>query len=143
MPITAIAAATTILANAMKALDSLREQAKGSKDTALKENISKLYDSLLDLKAAVVRVEEENSQLRQKAAGAKPEPEVRQVGAVNYYYVGEKGPYCQPCYDDKHKLVMLTPPQDWNNGIRRKCEVCEKFFYEKPMDFAPGFAVIR
>ena len=57
MPLTNVAAATQILANAMKALDSLREQSKGSKDISLKENISKLYDSLLDLKAAVLRVD--------------------------------------------------------------------------------------
>jgi len=35
----------------MKLLDSVREQAKGSKDLALKENISNLYNDLLDLKA--------------------------------------------------------------------------------------------
>ena len=71
------------------------------------------------------------------AVVGKPEPEIRQVGAVNYYFVGDKGPYCQPCYDGKEKLVMLTPPQDWSGGVRRKCEICNKFFYEKPMtDFA-------
>jgi hypothetical protein len=62
-----------------------------------------------------------------------PELEIRQVGAVNYYFVGDKGPYCQPCYDDKGKRVMLSPPQEWNGGIRRKCEVCNKYFYERPM----------
>src|SRR5438552_2422492 len=103
MSLTAAAAATTILANAMKALDSLREQAKGSKDAALKENISKLYDNLLDLKDVVIRVEEEDSELRRKIAQANiaakpPEPEIKTVGAVNYYFVGDKGPYCQPCY---------------------------------------------
>jgi hypothetical protein len=36
------------------------------------------------------------------------EPEIRQVGAVNYYFVGDKGPYCQPCYDVKGKLVLST-----------------------------------
>ena len=54
-----------ILANSMKALDSLREQAKSSSDLTLKANISTLYDSLLDLKAAVLRVEDENTELRQ------------------------------------------------------------------------------
>jgi hypothetical protein len=75
----------------------------------------------------------------QKAA----KPEIKQVGAANFYFVGEKGPYCQPCYDDKRKLVFLTPPQNWGGGIRRKCEVCGRFFYEKPQeDLTPGFAVV-
>jgi hypothetical protein len=129
----------------MKALDSLREQAKGSKDNALKENISKLYDSLLDLKAAVIRVEEENGELRRKIAQhveRSPKPAIKQVGAVNFYFVGDEGPYCQPCYDGKQKLVALTPPQEWNGGIRRKCELCNKFFYEKPMDLSPAFVVV-
>ena len=149
MSLTTVAAATQILANALKALDSLREQSKSSKDNALKENISKLYDSLLDLKAAVLRVEEENSELRRAIAqraggvGKQPDPEIKQVGAVNYYFVGEKGPYCQPCYDDRRKLIALTPAQDWNNGVRRKCEVCGKYFYEKPMDLAPAFGTVR
>ena len=66
MSFTAVSAATTILSNAMKAIDSLREQAKSSKDASLKDNISKLFDSLLDLKAAVLRVEEENAELKAK-----------------------------------------------------------------------------
>lgn len=60
-----------ILANALKALDSLREQAKGSKDATLKENISKLYDNVLDLKAAVLRVEQENNELMARIRDAE------------------------------------------------------------------------
>jgi hypothetical protein len=71
------------------------------------------------------------------------EPEIKQVGAVNYYFVGDKGPYCQPCYDDKRKLVVLTPTQDWNGGIRRKCEVCNKFFYGKLMTDFQGPIYIK
>jgi hypothetical protein len=133
MPLTAVAAATTILTNAMKALDSLREQAKGSKDANLKENISKLYDNLLDLKAAVIRVEEENSELKRtiaQSAEKPPEPELKQVGTAIYYFVGDNGPYCQPCYDCNHRLVWLTPLIDYAGGRGRKCEVCNKVFFE-------------
>lgn len=77
------------------------------------------------------------------AIGKSPEPEIRQVGAVNYYFVGDKGPYCQPCYDEKGKRIFLTPPQKWNGGIRRKCEVCNKFFYEKPMTDFHGPVYLR
>jgi len=135
MALTTVAAATAILANAMKALDSLREQAKGSKDVALKENISNLYDSLLDLKAAVIRVEEENSELRRtiaERAEKPPEPEPRQVGSAIYYFVGEKGPYCQPCYDVNHRLALLAPQVEYAGGRGRKCEACKAVFFETP-----------
>ena len=125
----------------MKALDSLREQAKGSKDAALKENISKLYDSLLDLKAIVIRVDEENADLRRRLAAQTQAPEARPVGATIFYFVGDKGPYCQPCYDDKHKLVALPAAQESNDGIYRRCNLCKQCFWEKPEDLSAAFGV--
>ena len=134
MTLTSVSAATGILSNAMKLLDSVREQAKGSKDLALKESISNLYNDLLDLKAAHLRVEEENADLRRqiaRAADKPPVPKIRQVGAVNYYFVEEEGPYCQPCYDGKSKsLVMVSPPEAWSGGQRRHCPVCHSYFQE-------------
>jgi hypothetical protein len=133
MTLTSISAATTILGNAMKLLDSVREQAKGSKDLALKETISNLYNDLLDLKAAHLRIEEENVELRRQiaqAADKPPAPQIRQVGAVHYYYVNEEGPYCQPCYDDKSKLVRVTPPEPWSGGQRTHCPICHAYFQE-------------
>ena len=142
MALTSIAAATTILTNATKLLDSLREQAKSSKDTTLKEGISKLYDYLLDLKAAHIRVEEENAELRRQLSQPSPSPTIRQVASANYYYVGEAGPYCQPCFDSKEKLILLSPPQASSGGIYRKCYVCGKFFWEKPVDDGPAFGIV-
>ena len=105
--LTNIAAATQILANALKALDSLREQAKGSNDTALKENISKLYDSLLDLKAVVVRVQDENAALQRKIEqlalplpekSAKRTPNIRCLGAATSHL--RQGLNSNSWYDD-------------------------------------------
>lgn len=61
-----------------------------------------------------------------------PEPEIRQVGTTNYYFVGDEGPYCQPCYDLNHKKIRLMPGQDYAGGFGRKCEVCNKVFMEGP-----------
>ncbi|MGA8272191.1 MAG: hypothetical protein WB919_11585 [Candidatus Sulfotelmatobacter sp.] len=132
MTLTSVSAATTILANAMKLLDSVREQAKGSKDLALKENISNLYNDLLDLKAAHIRIEEENAELRRTIARAaeKPVPKIKQVGLANYYFVGIEGPFCQPCYSVNGRLVPLAPQNRYAGGIGRKCEVCNKVFFE-------------
>jgi hypothetical protein len=140
--VTVAAAAAQILSNTLSALNAVRERAKSSKDTDLKDHISTLYDSLLSLKEAVMRVTEENSELRRRITELelppqKQEPELRQVGSVNYYYDGDKGPCCQPCYDGKGKLTVLTPAEGWNGGVRRQCTLCGDYFYEKPMDLSP------
>jgi hypothetical protein len=129
----------------MTALSAIRERAQRSKDNDLKERISALYDSLLSLKEALLRLTQENEELKQRIAileGAeKSMPELRQVGDCNFYFVGEKGPFCQACYDGKGKLTALSPQQRWNGGIRRHCVLCQKYFYEQPMQHFPGFVI--
>ena len=123
-----------IVNNALGVLNAARERAKGSKDSDLKDHISTLQDSLLELKEVVRRLTDENDELRRMIAqleNPKEKPEIRQVGAVNYYFVGDKGPYCQPCYDVKEKLVALSPQQKGPSGaIHRDCLVCQLSFYE-------------
>jgi hypothetical protein len=147
MSLTAVAAASKILADTLSISKTVREQAKGSKDTDLKAHISDLYDSVLSLKEAVMLVADENNALRQRITELEHPPQkptIRQEGDVNYYYVGDEGPYCQPCFDGKGgMLVRLTPVQQWSGGVRRKCEVCNKFFYERPMTDLPTSRFIR
>lgn len=96
--LTNASAATQILGNTLKALESLREQAQKSKDATLKATIIRFYDDLANLKSIVMRVVEENEELRHQLGS--PKPKIRQVGNVNHYYIGDDdGPYCQPCYD--------------------------------------------
>ena len=133
MELTTVAAAMDLLGKASKALDALRERAKTSKDAELKESISNLYDHFLDLKELVLRIKEENADLRRAVAAQAekpPKPEIRQVGETNYYFVGDQGPYCQPCYDGGGKLVNLTPQQRLSGGTGRQCRVCGKTFFE-------------
>jgi hypothetical protein len=137
MPLTAAAAAAKILDTALNLFKSAREQAKVSKDTDLKETISSLFDVVLDLKQAVLLVTEENNQLRAEREKSTEQPKRKQVGEAIYYFVGDEGPFCQPCYDDKKKLVALTPAEPWSGGIRRQCLVCHHFFHEKPMNLNP------
>jgi hypothetical protein len=72
------------------------------------------------------------------ATPAKPEPVLKQVGSANFYFDGDKGPCCQPCYDGQGKLTVLTPPENWNGGVRRQCVLCGKYFYEKPSNWRAG-----
>lgn len=142
MVLTTAAAALQILNNSLTVLKAVRERSQSSKDADLKGLILTLYDSVLSLKESVMLVTDENSELRRKIAelerpAARSEPELKQVGDSNFYFVGDKGPYCQPCYDGKGKLTILTPPEDWNGGVRRQCVLCGEHFYEKAMDNRP------
>jgi len=137
--ITVVAAAVQILDKALGQLNAARERAQGSKDADLKDQISRLYDTMLSLKEVLLRVTEENSDLRHKIEqlenAQKEKPELRQVGDVNYYFVGEKGPFCQVCFDGEGKLVALSPvgPTLSGGGLRRSCPLCKETFYEKRM----------
>jgi hypothetical protein len=133
MSLTATAAAVKILADTLSISKTAREQAKQSKDTELKGLISDLYDSVLSLKEALMLVSDENNELRRRIADLeRPSagPELRQVGSTNYYFQDGKGPYCQPCYDVKEKLIPLAPQAQYAGGLGRKCEVCNKVFFE-------------
>jgi hypothetical protein len=148
MSMTTVSTAVQLLLSARKALNDAREHAATSKDTQMRVLINAAYDQMAELKEAVARVVSENEKLTetiaelQRQREAKPEP--RQVGSSVYYFVSEKGPYCQVCYDTKGKLVLLPQPHDWNGGLRRSCAVCGKHFYDKAQDdFTPGFMVIR
>ena len=133
MDISSVNAALEIISKVSKGLNSVRERAKTSKDSDLKESISNLYDDFIDLKAVIVNLTDENAELRQKIArtsNSTPKPQIRTVGQTNYYYVGEDGPYCQPCYDKDKRLAVLSPLQQNPVGDGRKCNVCTQFFYE-------------
>jgi hypothetical protein len=143
MSLTSVNAAVQLLLSISKTLNAARERAQATKDATLKDLINTLYDDMLALKEVVQRVTDENARLQQSLLVEKSGPEIRQVGAENFYFDGDKGPFCVPCYINKTKLSPLSAPQEWNGGLRRRCPVCEKYFYERPMDDGPAFAVNR
>jgi hypothetical protein len=104
------------------------ERAQQSEDATLKTSIRELYDDVLILKAFVARLVE-NPELR--GAQSEAQPEIRQIGDANYYFVADKGPYCQPCYDREKKLVAPTARQRFAGGMGRKCESCNTTFFEE------------
>jgi hypothetical protein len=137
-PFSVAATAVGLLKSTNDALNALRERAQRSKDLDIKDQINTLYDSVLGLKEVISRLTNENEDLRRQFEQQKRPPEVpktTQVGDTNYYFKGDEGPFCQPCYDTKVKLVALLPSEPWNNGVRRACPVCGEYFYEKRMQF--------
>ena len=137
--------ALQVLGKTTQGLTALRERAKQSRDLDIKDQISTLFDDVLELKDIVSRLLDENKALQTKLESEprpSDKPKIKQVGLANYYYLGDEGPFCQPCYDGKEKLVVLTPPREDNGGIYRRCEVCGKNFWEKPVDETPAFVTI-
>lgn len=133
--------ALSLLDKTTQALSALRERAQRSKDIDIKDQINTLYDSVLSLKEVISRLLDENKGLRRQLEEQQhppEEPKIRQVGETNYYYKGDDGPFCQPCYDADPKakrLVALSPQQTTQWGsIRRDCLVCHQTFYEKKVD---------
>src|SRR5215472_716732 len=135
MSLTSINAAVQLVEKAMSALNGIRERSRSSQDTELNAHISTLYDELFALKEAVIRLTEENEELRRelrRTADEKHKPELKRVGSANFYFDGDKGPCCQPCYEANGILTVLTEQEEWNGGIRRQCLHCKEYFYEKP-----------
>ena len=58
-------------------------------------------------------------------------PQLRMAGLSNHYYVGEKGPYCQPCYDKDKRFCFLSPRRSYGRRIGRRCDVCQNTFFEE------------
>lgn len=128
--------ALSLLGKTSDALNALRERSQRSKDVDIKDQINTLYDIVLQLKEVISRLLDENEDVHRQLAEQQHPPEVpkiRQVGETNYYFFGDEGPYCQPCYDDKKKLVTLTPQRNNSAGRQyRECTVCQQTFYERP-----------
>jgi hypothetical protein len=138
-PIAVANLAITLLGKTTEALNALRERAQRSKDIDIKDQINTMYDNVLQLKEVISRLVDENKNLKRQLEQQQHPPDapkIKQVGQTNYYFRGDEGPFCQPCYDGRAKtLVALTPEQQTRWGsIRRNCPVCHQTFYEKRVD---------
>ena len=125
MAISSVGTALDIVSKTKKALDALRERAKTSKDAALKENISNLYDSFLDLREVILRLTEEVSAM--KAAQTRKPLTYRDPFL---YQENNKTPFCPACYQGKEaREVRLTKVADgWH------CSVCKFMMYTADND---------
>jgi hypothetical protein len=119
----------TLVASAKNA----RDLAKGSSDNELKASISELYDSLIDVKARVFDLDEENRRL--KADIAKKDQVIGPIGQFGYFFHKDnpEQPLCPKCFQNQaSNTVFLGPLHKHNNGLLRKCPVCDYGNYEEP-----------
>src|SRR5262249_26474409 len=107
-PISVASFALSLIKTAGEQLTKLRETAQATKDLEIKEQVGNLYDTINAIKEAFSRLADENRELRRQLETHKLAqavlPKIKQVGETNYYFQGDEGPYCQPCYDKNGKL---------------------------------------
>ena len=81
-PISVATFALSLTTKATDALNALRERAQRSKDLDIKDQISTLYDIVLQLKEVISRLSDENKDLKQHLEAQKQsadKPKIRQV----------------------------------------------------------------
>lgn len=109
------------------------ELAKQSSNHDLKASISELYDSLLDVKARVLELDEENRRL--KAELSQKDQVIGPTGQHGYFFRKDKPeqPLCPKCFQSQpSNEVFLGPLHKHRNGKLRKCPVCNYGNYEEP-----------
>jgi hypothetical protein len=140
-PVSVATLALSFLVKTTEALNALRERSQRSKDIDIKDQINTMYDNVLRLKEVILRLLDENRELERQLEQRQHPPEapkLKQVGETSYYFKGDEGPFCQPCYDDKGKLVALSPQQQSQGGtVFRTCRVCNNIFYEQVKNEPP------
>jgi hypothetical protein len=137
-PISVATFALSLIKTAGEQLNKLRERAQATKDLEIKEHVGNLYDTMNAIKEAFSRLVDENKQLKreleQQQLARVAVPKIKQVGETNYYFQGDDGPFCQPCYDGAAKTLVALSPQhcsDWDHAVTRECPVCRRTFYEQ------------
>jgi hypothetical protein len=118
-----------LVASAKNAVDL----AKASTDHALKSAVSELYDSLLDVKARVLDLDEAVRGLREELAR---KDEIEGPDEANgYFFIKSRPeqPLCPKCYQSTpSSTVFLSPIRNVNDGNMRLCTVCAYKHWETP-----------
>jgi hypothetical protein len=132
----AVASTVQLVSGAVATAKTLRDLLKDTQNHELKAAISDLYDDIIDVKARVLDLDEENRNLR-----AQLEQKDEIVGPFDpfgYFYKKlddeKQKPICPRCFQSMpSNVVFLGPLHMWNNGQRRSCTVCTYHRLETPM----------
>lgn len=119
--LTTVQIASGLAASAKNAVDL----AKSTSNNELKGAVSELYDSVLDVKARVLELDEEVRSL--KAQLAQREEIEGPDGRFGYFHFKSKPnePLCPRCYQSIPSNPVNMGPRDQRaSGIMRFCPVC-------------------
>jgi ribosomal protein L37AE/L43A len=135
MDITAITSAYTAIKNIKDigrlVLDAKVDSEVSEKIQASIERLGEVQDTLFYIREELLSQQEDKEKLKKELAAALAELEmVKSVvyRAPSYWVVKEgkddDGPFCQPCFDDEHKLIRLQGGDNdlWN------CRKCNNSF---------------
>ena len=89
-------------------------------------------DSVLELKAKIIELDEENRNLQRRL---ELKDKITRSGEFGYWFKeGEEDPLCPKCYEGSGKVIYLTSCKPWGNGTRRDCRECSRTYMEKPWE---------
>jgi len=131
-----VASVVQLVGTAITSAKTARDLAKDSSDHQLKGAISDLYDALIDIKARALELDEENrllkAQLVEKAKYVGP------LAPHGYFYEADDRthPICPRCIQERPpKIGFMSDAEEWNDGIRRTCRLCQKKVWETEMSY--------
>jgi hypothetical protein len=122
----AVLTTTQLLGGLVASAKNAVDLAKASSDHALKGAVSELYDSLLDVKARVLDLDEENRGL--KAELARKDEFVGPTEPHGYFFFKERldQPLCPKCLQSQpSNPVFMSPLSQRFAGTMRECLVCK------------------
>ena len=128
MDLPLVATASSVLSSALSAMKYVREVSDSSNDLELKSRINDLYTALLDVRATVLSLDEENRALRAEVA-RKDEIIGPQGRNGFFYYKGKsENPLCPMCWQSptKKNAVFLTETDAFGPGY--SCIICHSIW---------------
>ena len=131
MDLSVVATATSVLSNAITAMKYVREVSDGTDDLELKSRINDLYTALLDVRATVLDLDEENRALRSELA--KKHEIVGPNEPFGYFFYKDKPdkPLCPKCLQSQPKNVVFLPAsKTFDQETYRFCIICNTEFTE-------------
>lgn len=123
-----VVTAISTVSNALASVKTARELAKSTDSNELKKAVGDAFDAVLDLKAQVHELSEENRSLREQMQQRAKIHHVAQNGL--FYEDGNETPLCPKCWQGQGKPVYLRHPRpgdsDWF------CDVCVSHYSTEP-----------
>jgi hypothetical protein len=115
--------AVSLVNGTLSMLKEARESAKRSDDNDLKDKLSEVFDSVLEIKEVVGNLKEENGELRrqlQARASLKWD-----TGRKLYFVDGDPDPFCPSCFDLHARQVRLHPIYTGGSHWKDECKICK------------------
>ncbi len=134
--LTTVQVVSGLAASAKNAVDL----AKASSNNELKGAVSELYDSVLDVKARVLELDEEVRSL--KAELVERANYVGPVAPHGYYFQADsmEHPLCPKCFQSTPRMVafLKSPYRDQSGKFERRCQICRHLYYDDGQGLSKG-----